>query len=422
MSAGVETRAPRRQVWAGFLGIFVWGSISGLLGALLPALRARAGLSLDQSGALFVALSAGLVAASLTAGVLLDRHGRKRVLVGAVALVVASLVLFEVAVAFPALLLLAFLMGAGGGAVVTGTHALVADLHARHRAAALNLLDVFFGVGAFVTPFAIVPLQRVGGTGAVLFALAALAGAVLVYLMATPLPHGRSEGLGLAGAGAVVRSTRFWAPALLVFLYVGTEQSIWDWQVTYFTTESPDVDPVTAARLLSVFPVAIMAGRLANNRLLLRVSPAPVLVASALGATLGFLVVLVAPGTGPLARSLAAAGLVGAGLCLAPIYPTTLGVVSARFADRSGTALGLAITCGWLGAVVISPSLGFVAQRSDFRTAYALVVLAAAAMAVVASVVARQARGAPAARAAEAPSAAMPDREPTFASTRGERR
>ena len=46
-----------------------------------------------------------------------------------------------------------------------------------------------------------------------------------------------------------MRSTRFWAPALLVFLYVGTEQSIWDWQVTYFTTESPGVDPVTAARL-----------------------------------------------------------------------------------------------------------------------------------------------------------------------------
>ncbi|HXH07706.1 MAG TPA: MFS transporter, partial [Vicinamibacterales bacterium] len=382
-------RPPQRQIWAGFLGIFVWGSISGLLGALLPALRERAGLSLDESGAMFVALSAGLVGASLTAGVLLDRYGRKRVLVGAVALVVASLVLFEFAVAFPALLVLAFTMGAGGGAVVTGTHALVADLHARHRAAALNLLDVFFGVGAFVTPFVIVPLQRAGGTAAVLFALAGLAAGVLVYLLATPLPPGRSERIGLAEAGAVLRSPRFWAPALLVFLYVGTEQSIWDWQVTYFTTQSPDVDPVTAARLLSVFPVAIMAGRLVNNRLLLRVSPAPVLVASAAGATLCFLVVLLAPGAGGLARPLAAAGLVGAGLCLAAIYPTTLGVVSARFADRSGTALGLAITGGWLGAVAISPSLGFIAQRSDFRTAYALVVGAAAAMAAVAALVAR---------------------------------
>ena len=36
------TSSPRRLMWAGFLGIFVWGSIAGLLGAILPSLRERA--------------------------------------------------------------------------------------------------------------------------------------------------------------------------------------------------------------------------------------------------------------------------------------------------------------------------------------------------------------------------------------------
>src|SRR5687768_13804027 len=172
-----------RLMWAGFLGIFVWGSIAGLLGAVLPSLRDRAGISLAESSGIFIALSCGLVVASLAAGYALDRYGKKVVLCSAVTLVIVSLVLLERMTTLPVMILLAFGLGAGGSAVVTGAHALIADLNPSHRSASLNLLDVFFGVGAFVTPFAIVPLQARGGLAAVLFTLAGLAALILVYLL-----------------------------------------------------------------------------------------------------------------------------------------------------------------------------------------------------------------------------------------------
>src|SRR5690349_1089955 len=100
-----------RLMWAGFVGILVWGTIASVLCA-------------------------------------------------AVTLIAAALGLLELARGYPLLVMLAFLLGAGGSALVTGAHGLLADLNPEHRAAALNLLDVFFGVGAFVTAFAIVPLQR----------------------------------------------------------------------------------------------------------------------------------------------------------------------------------------------------------------------------------------------------------------------
>jgi fucose permease len=366
-------------MWAGFLGVFVWGSIAGLLGAILPSLRERAGISLDQSGAMFVALSTGLVVASLVAGPLIDRIGKKPVLCVAVSLVVAALLSFEFANAVPLLLLLAFVMGAGGSALVTASHALVADLNADHRASALNLLDFFFGIGAFVTPFAIVPLQQSGGLAAVLFALAALATLVLVYLLSVPFPRdARTRDFSLAHALGLAGSPRFLLPALLIFLYVGTEQSVWDWQVTYFMRHLA-TDNITAARMLSVFPIAIMIGRLINNRVLLRVSPYPVLVGSTIGAAMSFVLTMVAPSP--------AIGLVTlflAGLFMASVFPTTLGVLSGRFPDRSGTALGLAITCGWIGSVGISPTFGFVAQRADYATAYLVIVGGAVAMCAVA--------------------------------------
>lgn len=388
------TSSPRRLMWAGFLGIFVWGSIAGLLGAILPGLRERAGLTLQQSGALFVALSVGLVAASLLAGPLLDTIGKKKVLCGAVALVVVALVALEYALRLPLLLALAFLLGAGGSAVVTGAHALIADLNPGHRAAALNLLDFFFGVGAFLTPFAIVPLQRTGGIGAVLFALAALAALVLVYLLSVQMPApARVREFSAAGSARVLASPRFWVPAALIFLYVGTEQSVWDWQVTYFMKQL-QMDNIEAARVLSIFPVAIMLGRLLHNWLLRRVAAAPVLVASAAGAAACFVLILTTRDA-----FTAALGLFVAGLSMASVFPTTLGVLSGRFPEASGTALGLAITGGWLGSVVISPSFGFVAQRTDFWTAYLVVVAAATAMIVAAVALWRQQPAAAAARA-----------------------
>lgn len=375
----------RRLMWGGFLAVFVWGSIAGLLGAILPGLRERAGLSLADSGTMFVALAVGLVTASVLAGPALDRLGKKPVLATATALVVVALVAFEFVNAFAGLLALAFVMGAGGSALVTGAHALIADLNPGHRAAALNLLDLFFGLGAFVTPFAIVPLQRSGGLAAVLFVLAALSALVLLYLMSVRFPppaHARE--FSLAHAAGIVTSPAFLVPALLIFVYVGTEQSVFDWQVTYFM-QHLSIDNVEAARMLSVFPVAIMVGRFVNNRLLMRVSPYPVLVWSAAGATLCFVGAMLA------GSPLVAIGcLFAAGLCMASIFPTTLGVLSGRFPEMSGTALGLAITCGWLGSVAISPAFGFVAHRSDFSTAYLVIVSGAAAMIGVAALLVRQ--------------------------------
>ena len=376
-TAAATAASSRRLMWAGFLGIFVWGTNAGLLGAVLPSLRDRAGISLAESAVLFVALSCGLVVASVLAGFLLDRIGKKVVLCSAVSLVIVSLVLLAFASDYLMMIALAFALGGGGSAIVTGAHALIADLNPTHRAASLNLLDVFFGVGAFATPFAIVPLQQTGGVSAVLFALAALAALVLMYLFTVTFPEPvHAHDMPPGATGRLLRSAAFLVPAAIVFLYVGTEQSIWDWQVTYFMSDR-GMDNVSAARVLSVFPIAIMVGRLVNNRLLMRVAPGPVLLVSTIGATLCLATVMLASSS-----AVGGVALLLAGLFMSSIFPTALGVVSSRFPTMSGTALGLAITGGWLGSVAISPSFGFVAQRTDYWTAYAVIVGSAGAMAL----------------------------------------
>jgi fucose permease len=215
--------------------------------------------------------------------------------------------------------------------------------------------------------------------------LAGMAALVFLYFLTVVFPppvHARE--FSMAEARAVALSPLFLAPAALIFLYVGTEQSVFDWQVTYLTGEL-SVDRVAAARALSWFPVAIMIGRLVLSRVLLHTSPTRVLAASTLGATLSFLTILMTSNPG-----VAAIALFAAGLFMASVYPTTLGLLSGRFPTVSGTAIGLAVTAGWFGSFVVSPTFGFVAHSTTFSTGYAVIVGTSAVMVLVAAVLVRQ--------------------------------
>src|SRR5208337_5035263 len=54
---------------------------------------------------------------------------------------------------FRSIVFLLFLLGIGGGIVVTGANALVSGVTEAHRATALNLVNLFFGLGGLATPF-----------------------------------------------------------------------------------------------------------------------------------------------------------------------------------------------------------------------------------------------------------------------------
>jgi MFS family permease len=73
------------------------------------------------------------------------------------------------------------------------------------------------------------------------------------------------------------------------------------------------------------------------------------------------------------------------GIAMAPVFPTTLAIVSARFPDTAATASGIAITAGWLGLVVSSPIIGSIAGNDPkgLKKALLLLPVASAIMFVV---------------------------------------
>jgi fucose permease len=133
-------------IFAAILAIFVYGMIAAMLGTILPELSDRFRLTPTQNGTIAFAQALGLIIASVGVGPLLDTQGEKTGLILGLALIAIALFVLPRSAGFRSILVLLFLLGVGGGIVVTGANSLVSDVSEAHRATALNLVNLFFGL------------------------------------------------------------------------------------------------------------------------------------------------------------------------------------------------------------------------------------------------------------------------------------
>ncbi len=153
-------------ILAAILSILVYGVIAAMLGTLMPSFTALFQLSGDQNGNIAFAQSLGLIIASISVGPLIDIRGKKTALLGGLILITGALAGLPSAGGYTQLMLLYFVLGLGGGIIVTGANALASDVNESRRASTLNLLNLFFGLGGLLTPLVASMLK--GQTGRLL--------------------------------------------------------------------------------------------------------------------------------------------------------------------------------------------------------------------------------------------------------------
>src|SRR6202030_1751578 len=119
-------------IFAAIVAIFVYGMIAAMLGTILPDLSDRFHLSPSQNGTIAFAQALGLIIASLAVGPLLDNEGKKVGLILGLALISIALFALPRSTGFRSVAFLLFLLGVGGGIMVTGANALVSDVSETH--------------------------------------------------------------------------------------------------------------------------------------------------------------------------------------------------------------------------------------------------------------------------------------------------
>ena len=348
----------RWLIFAAWMGIFVYGYLNAMLGIVLPNLMAKLKLDKSQAGTFFMISSIGLLVAAVPSGVTMDALGTKLIVCLGLLLVAAAFWGLGSIESSKLLYPLAFVLGLGGSMVVAGENTAMSMVNSSQREVAANLLNLFFGVGAFVAPFIVMPVLKRSGFSGVLKASSLLTVAILALHLALSFPQPSSaNAFPLARAGTLVLQPRLLLLMFLVFLYVGTEFSVWSWTVTFFTSER-GYEQKLASRMISAFALAMIAGRWSSQWTLSLLGPERLLLVSAAGA------VLCLSGMFTLRnRALVASSTFAAGAFMAAIFPTALGLAGTYFPSLVGTAISLVTTGGWIGAIVFPPAVGFVANK-----------------------------------------------------------
>ncbi len=385
-----DAMAPALPVTAlGLTGYLFIGTAAVLIPSVMPFITDEymaTGLTLTAIGLIFPARAVGGILGNLLAGVASDRLGYSKLVWIAALALAASMVL--VAGAGLWLLFLAgfALISIVQASLTTGINAMVADANRDSRARALNVLHGVYAVGATISPlvFAIVLEQGVpwrwtmAATGLIWLAYGAVA-LLLVRRISpsTASPAGpaapaagdpaRAQGPeqkktpkggvmasilsslwvelhdALTANLGMLRNAGFLSLFLIAFIYNGVAFSLLGW-VALFMQESAGFSTFSSISMISVFYIALTAGRFLCAAYAERLGYAATLLILAVGLALTYPLVIFSTTAAPLVI-----GIFLTGLTLSGLFPTALAYGTRLYPQHSGAVTGdlnVAMTIG----------------------------------------------------------------------------
>jgi fucose permease len=364
---------------------FVFGMVLALLGSLKLALAKRLDLNEGRVSTLFAALNLALMPMMILSGVVVDLGGVTPVLIFGSLLTALALFTLAVRPGYGQALFALLLAGLGSAGVSTASIVLMprAFFGPNQVTASLNLGNVFFALGALITP----PL-----TGILLYkfewrrtlgllAFVCLAPALLAAAASSQLGELRPEGMEstTGSLSELLAQPTVWLAGLVFAFYAPLEGAISVWATT-FSTET-GVPERRAPWLLAGFWATFLAARLlaayAQHGGLTSslwepwiVVVPPLLAAAVLGNLAG----AIRPGQ-------AWFGMLVLGFLLGPFFPTLLGMLFRRLHETDlsadGTAYGCVFALGSLGSLLCAPLMGSIARRRQVQAALRIPMLMA---------------------------------------------
>jgi MFS transporter, FHS family, glucose/mannose:H+ symporter len=344
----------------------------GWTGLLIPSLIRSIKDAFDQSdagiGLIYLIYAVAYAAGSFGGGPATERFGRRTVLTGAALIHGAGIVGLGLAPSWAVFAVLAVPAGLGAGGLDGGSNGLFLDLFRSNRGRAMNLLHLFFSIGALSAPLIVGALVDSGIAWQVVIAATGIAPLALAAgFCIAALPSGRTTGgrvstsdpadaadaaAGGAGSRAGLRR-RIALPLVLlgigILTYVASEVGVSNWLVRFL-----DRAPLgTATLALSLFWAGLAVGRLVSSGIADRFDHVRFTAACAGILSVALVGAVAVPS---LALSIGLFTIVG--IASGPIFPMILAVGGERYAERSAAVSGLLTGFGVVGGVLYPPLMG----------------------------------------------------------------
>jgi fucose permease len=361
MTSRVLTRARLGAV----LTFALTGMLCGIWMSRTPALADRFRLSDGDVGIAILVWGIGAILAMQGLRGVMARAGSGAVLRVAAPLTTVSMALVALAPSWPLLLAALAVFGMTFGLTDIGMNAQGSAVERAYRRPVMNAMHAGWCAGAI--------------TGGVLGVISAKAGLSFGQTLAGGAALGLPAALALgpayvpdraAARAGDARGTRMPFVVYLVgglaFAAFMMEASIADWSGLYLSRELHAGEAVGALGY-PLFEAAMLAGRLAGDRLRSRLGARRLLTYAGLGTAAAVTVVVLAP-----VAPVALAGLVPAGLSICTVVPTTISVAGTVVPGRSAGAVAQVGAMGYGGLVLGPVVIGFLADVSSLRAGLAV--------------------------------------------------
>lgn len=269
---------------------------------------------------------------------------------------------FSLVPPFVVLLIVSFLLGLGIAMLDAGLNAFIAGFP--HNTGLLNYLHAFYGLGAWLGPVVAASLLALHFTWNTVYliwgtlSLLLLGGIALIFEKRTSEQRKAEHHEGIVLA-ITLRQRVAWLAALFLLIYVGTEVTLGNWSYSFLTEERHGI-ALLAGWMVSGYWLGLTLGRLVLGRIGQAIGNRRLIQFCLLGVVTGLLLVWVFP-----QQLLEALGLWLAGVCLGPIFPTTIALVSTLVPPRllPGT-VGFMASLGSMGGAFFPWLAGSLAQHT----------------------------------------------------------
>lgn len=357
---------------AAFLSLALNGLVLTAMGTSLPLVRDYLGIDINQGGTLMAVMQVGFTLFSLVAGLLSDSQSRERILMAGCVLLGLGTFFFCNVPSYSINLFITFVIGAGIGAILSGSNTLLISLYPARKGAILNIHHIFFGLGSLLGPLVIGILIAIGLSWKLGFSglgLLLLLVALYFFLVKAERPQHRAGYSFGKQVKQLVADKHFWVLLGVNGLSMGVQVTIMLLGVTYLI-EAKGSSLIVAGGALSLFSVCIMIGRLLCSRLTLSYNHVTIILLLLWLQLLVMLLVWLLPG------SFAIVLLAISGFTFSGIYPTSLALAGILFPQVAGSALGVLSTMGGIGTIVLCWITGYVADLTHMSTGFIVMILA----------------------------------------------
>lgn len=355
--------------YASIVGFLAYSSSVTATPICLVAISRELSLSLSKAGGLEATRSVLVIVSLLLSGFIAAKLGKVRALGWSSLLLGLGMICYSLSPSYGILLIALSLLGLSGGVVEALINPLVQELHPKDSGRYLNLTNAFWSIGLLLTMIGTgellsrdIPWRSIiAGLGSISF----LSGTLFLCLRHSGMKRERrSMAFVLQQKWAILRATRFWLFASMMFFGGAAEGAFTYWSASLLQIRF-GAAPRAAGIGVALFALGMILARLGfawwipQNRLWHLIS-----VSAISGVVVSILIPLIDTIT------MAYCGLFLSGISVACFWPSLQSHAVDRL-DFDPTGLFILLSCGGIAGFAMSSwIMGIIGDRFDLQSSF----------------------------------------------------